>query len=52
MDPNACLAEIIKLAKQILNDLTADNAYTLADRIESLDVWLSKGGFLPERWER
>jgi hypothetical protein len=57
MDPNAALAEIRRLIDNLkfqiepdtgLVDL--DDASELIDRFESLDGWLSKGGFLPTDW--
>lgn len=58
MDPNENLREQIELAAAILeaNDdddaAILDNATRLAELVEALDGWLSKGGFLPERWTR
>lgn len=60
MDPNANLKEILSLVETILRDyededgngVDQDDAASLASHIESLDGWLSKGGFLPERWAR
>jgi hypothetical protein len=57
MDPNATLAEIrAALADMGRSDITpheyADAASVLHERIEILDEWLSKGGFLPDAWKR
>ena len=58
MDPNANLKEQLFLAWKILNEgpFSTDDyeAMTnrLAELVEALNGWLSKGGFLPERWER
>jgi hypothetical protein len=57
MDPNATLAAIRELVKQIDNtdrgsaniDLV-DLALDLIELIDGLDQWLSKGGFLPSAW--
>jgi hypothetical protein len=61
MDPNANLEELRRLAAEILNmtveqmgetetgDLMA-RATRLAELIEALDGWLTKGGFLPSAW--
>ncbi len=52
MDPNAMLEEILYVVKY-RNDLHPEFDYSsLLDAISNLDEWLSKGGFLPERWER
>ena len=48
MDPNANWAETIRLAHDILNDPDADtDAARLAELVEALDGWISKGGYLP-----
>ena len=54
MDPNAALTEIRNLASQALepSGLEPDEHERLAEVVEALDEWLSKGGFLPEPWER
>lgn len=59
MDPNETLKRILSLAAERLDDdqdLSNDEVYSLsydlADLISGLDGWLSKGGFLPERWEK
>lgn len=64
MDPNAALAEMraalrqLEDARQLLGkeaDLDAlwkaiIASDRLAESVESLDDWLSKGGFLPDAW--
>jgi hypothetical protein len=54
MDPNAALQEIGSLADEILSttdhEVHAQFATQLAERVQDLDGWLSKGGFLPEAW--
>lgn len=60
MDPNAALEEIRLLQVQILERLNKgqyggclpDLAAELVDKIEGLDGWLTKGGFLPDAWAR
>lgn len=60
MDPNANLKEMLELAASIIeayededgNGVDQDDANRLAELVEALDGWLSKGGFLPGRWER
>lgn len=56
MDPNANLAEQLRLANQIvdgdfdtMDDTTAER---LAELVIALDGWLSDAGFLPRAWER
>lgn len=55
MDPNACLEEI----RELVSDIFADDKSNidslrrgdrLAELVEALDGWLSKGGFLPADW--
>jgi len=60
MDPNANIKELLSLAASIRKDyededgngVDQDDANRLAELIEALDGWLSKGGFLPGRWAR
>lgn len=58
MDPNANLKEQLEQVQLLLygKALSADDyvevAGRLAELVEALDEWLSKGGFLPGRWER
>jgi hypothetical protein len=49
MDPNATLEQIRVLLVFGDNEAVADE---LAELVSSLDEWLSKGGFLPQEWER
>ena len=53
MDPNANLSEQLGCARRILAEDGAhpDDAIRLAELVEALDVWLSSGGFLPDRWQ-
>lgn len=55
MDVNATLAEL----RQALADYwdsagdrraTEAAALTMAERLETMDAWLSRGGFLPAAW--
>jgi hypothetical protein len=51
MDPNAALADI----RSILADRAEDGSWDadqLAERINDLDNWLTRGGFLPADWQR
>lgn len=59
MDPDINLNETLQLAKrfilmsQMANDTVTydENEVTrLSELIVSLDEWISKGGFLPQRW--
>ncbi len=44
MDPNAVLKRIRELVKK-------SEGGELASRIQSLDCWISTGGFLPDAWK-
>ena len=56
MDPNALLQEIRDIRAFIFAEGMSEseefqqNAWNLADKIDNLDVWITKGGFLPEEW--
>ena len=59
MDPNANLKEQRKIASIILEwfdtateeaDFPETEAQRLAELVQSLDEWISKGGFLPDAW--
>lgn len=59
MDPDANLIELLTLAAFLLAELDSDtpteplhlvDAGRAAELIQSLDGWLSTGGFLPQRW--
>jgi hypothetical protein len=57
MDPNECLRELIWLCKSIQDDehpwfSKDDTTERVADLVVSLDEWIAKGGFLPERWQK
>lgn len=47
MDPNATLATIRMIIAAEDYPLKVGD---LSDRINALDEWLSKGGFLPDDW--
>lgn len=53
MDPNAALERLRELTKRIHE--TDEDLFDLADEMattfEGLDEWLSKGGFLPGKWQ-
>ena len=56
MDPNANLAEQLRLARKLINNEWSKSsekdeyAARLAELVEALDGWLKGGGFLPEAW--
>jgi len=54
VDPQANLLEQRRLVRRILDtdDLSskAGLAVRLAELVEALDEWISRGGFLPEAW--
>ena len=58
MDPNACLAELIRLAEHTVRDESIDdesmvhNAIRISELILALDTWLCSGGFLPADWSK
>jgi hypothetical protein len=45
--------QIVKLADADGHPQTiADKGAELADHVAALDAWLTKGGFLPDAWQR
>jgi len=58
MDPDANLREQLQLVKKIMRavdkdkPVELDDVDRLVDLVDALDGWLSRGGFLPRRWER
>ncbi len=54
MDPNKALANIRALARDIQHPPFDCDALSLADElaetVEGLDQWMSKGGFPPNEW--
>lgn len=65
MDPNANLAEQRRIVARLMAawdsdastlseflDAIAKDAMRLAELVEALDGWISKGGFLPDAWAR
>lgn len=51
MDPDATLAQIRELiTQQQTDDLNDTDTANLVELIDSLDEWLTKGGFLPTEW--
>lgn len=56
MDPNETLRLLRLTIAQLRVDADPDvrqaHAYEIAEYAESLDEWISKGGFLPLAWAR
>ena len=52
MDPNACLNEIRDLTGRRYDTLGPDEAARLAELLDALDAWLTRGGCLPTAWAR
>lgn len=52
MDPNALLAQLRELCKEMPDDALDAIAMLNAFQVgfDSLDGWLSRGGFLPRAW--
>lgn len=52
MDPEVCLKEMRELSKNLMGDnvYAGTWALQLAERVEAMDEWLSKGGFPPRDW--
>lgn len=52
MDPDANLEEQLRIAKRVLDadGCDAGDIVRLAELVDALDGWISKGGFLPKRW--
>ena len=58
MDPNANLAEQLELARELQyttgrgDVISESDVARLCELVLTLDEWLRRGGFLPERWQR
>jgi hypothetical protein len=65
MDPNATLYTALNAARNIIKAIDATSheedidanalehdASDLAEALIALDEWITKGGFVPERWAR
>lgn len=53
MDPNTCMDELQALLEKYRaqkDRLGSADVQELVNHIESLDGWISRGGFLPTRW--
>jgi hypothetical protein len=53
MDPNANLAEQRRIVTRVIagDDSDAAHLARLADLVQALDEWISRGGFLPDAWQ-
>ena len=51
MDPDVVLRDIRSMVEAALDGGRIDTE-ELAEKIESLDNWISRGGFLPAAWRR
>lgn len=49
MDPNACLTEMLDLANRTL-PLNLIETARLQELVNAMDNWMTKGGFLPQKW--
>lgn len=60
MDPDECLAQLRSQSADIQRQIdrgefdydTEKTVSRLLDLIDSLDGWLTKGGFLPNQWQQ
>jgi hypothetical protein len=58
LDPNAALGNARLLAALVIRASDTgdapdgDTAIKLAEALQALDAWLSRGGFLPTDWQR
>lgn len=51
MDPNANLAEQLRIADRIARDVPeSGDMERLAELVEALDGWIRHGGALPQLW--
>jgi hypothetical protein len=53
MDPDATLAQIRNLIIQhqtSAEEMSTSDAAELVELVDSLDEWMTKGGFLPTEW--
>lgn len=58
MDPNRALADIRRLVARLDAGFNGPepfdpaDAHELAELVDGLDQWLSRGGFLPDAWAK
>lgn len=53
MDPDAALAQIRELIvkhQTSSEEISTSDAAELVELVDSLDEWMTKGGFLPTEW--
>lgn len=57
MDPNANISEQRRIAARVKatrdagGEVDGDDADRLAELVDALDIWLARGGFLPDAWQ-
>jgi hypothetical protein len=60
MDPDANLEELRALSAAMIkaydsedsNGIDQDDAARLAELVQALDAWITRGGFLPTAWQK
>ncbi len=52
MDPDVALAHLLDLAHRYAEEPDEEAAEEIASRLIDLDLWIAKGGFLPQRWQK
>lgn len=58
MDPNATLMELRALAQAHMDEgpeetgLDVADAVRMAELVQALDEWITRGGFLPDAWQK
>lgn len=52
MDPNEVLKTLRELSTEALNSGDSSLAFAALERFENLDEWISRGGFLPDSWQK
>ena len=50
MDPNETLKQMLEQTRLVIAVSDDVNALKLADYVNAMNEWLSKGGFLPAAW--
>lgn len=57
MDPNTALSNLRNLTAMVINTENLEHSDqldlldSLAEQVEALDEWLTRGGFLPSAWQ-
>ena len=62
MDPNATLRDLLEYRDEIFEEWdnatedgeceATDREICIAELIDALDGWISRGGFLPQKWRK